>query len=87
MIGKYKILNNQVYKLDSFSLVPIRFDDRIDIMNWRNEQIYHLRQSEPLTIDDQENYFENVISGLFKKLKPSQMLFSLLENYTMSFPY
>ncbi len=80
MIGNYKILNNQVYKLGSFSLVPIRFDDRADIMDWRNEQIYHLRQTEPLTTNDQENYFDNIVTSLFKKLKPDQMLFSLLEN-------
>lgn len=77
---KYKILNNQIYKLRSFSLVPIRYKDRLDIMKWRNDQIYHLRQSEPLTIDDQENYFTNIISNLFKQDKPNQILFSFLEN-------
>ena len=45
----YKILNNQIFKNGIYSIVPIRFEDRIDIMNWRNEQILHLRQKEPLT--------------------------------------
>ena len=31
-----------------FSIVPIRMEDRYDIMKWRNEQIYHLRQNKPL---------------------------------------
>ena len=79
-MSKYKILNNKIYNSGSFSLVPIRFEDRLDIMNWRNEQIYHLRQSKLLKIDDQENYFTNVISNLFKQVKPNQILFSFLED-------
>ena len=45
----YKVLNKQVFKSGVFSIVPIRFEDRIDIMKWRNEQMYHLRQDKPLT--------------------------------------
>jgi RimJ/RimL family protein N-acetyltransferase len=61
-------------------MVPIRTEDRVRIMNWRNEQLYHLRQQEPLSINDQDNYFANVISKLFEKEKPEQILFSFLEN-------
>jgi RimJ/RimL family protein N-acetyltransferase len=46
----------------------------------RNEQIYHLRQSEELTIELQEIYFTNVISSLFDQERPNQILFSLLED-------
>ena len=76
----YKILNKQVYKEGIYSLVPIRLEDRFDIMKWRNEQIYHLRQNEPLTIEDQNRYFDTVIRKLFEQDKPSQLLFSFLEN-------
>ncbi len=79
-MNKYKVLNNQVYSSGSFSLVPIRFEDRLDIMNWRNEQLYHLRQLELLKPNDQEIYFEKVISLLFNQEKPSQILFSFLED-------
>jgi RimJ/RimL family protein N-acetyltransferase len=48
-------------------------------MQWRNEQIYHLRQNKPLTRKDQDNYFENVISKLFEQEHPNQILFSYLE--------
>ena len=41
--------------------MPIRYEDRMDIMEWRNEQIYHLRQKNPLTKVDQESYFKQVI--------------------------
>jgi RimJ/RimL family protein N-acetyltransferase len=76
----YKVLNNQVYKSGAFSLVPIRFEDKLDIMKWRNEQIYHLRQDKPLTIENQEIYFNTVISKLFDQKQPNQILFSMLEN-------
>lgn len=49
-------------------------------MKWRNEQIYHLRQATPLTQEAQEAYFENVVAKLFDQEKPSQILFSFLED-------
>lgn len=76
----YKALNKQTFRQGRFSLVPIRFEDRYDIMKWRNEQIYHLRQSRPLTVEDQDTYFNNVIVNLFDLEEPNQILFSFLEN-------
>ena len=76
----YKALNKQVYSEGIYSIVPIRFEDRMDIMNWRNEQIYHLRQLEPLTKEQQENYFATTVAGLFAQEKPNQLLFSFFEN-------
>ena len=61
-------------------MVPIRNEDRYLIMKWRNEQMYHLRQSSILTFKDQDLYFQNVVSKLFEKAKPDQILFSFLEN-------
>ena len=48
-------------------------------MKWRNEQIYHLRQAKPLTKEDQENYFNTIVSKLFDETSPKQLLFSFLE--------
>ncbi|MBK8827806.1 MAG: GNAT family N-acetyltransferase, partial [Saprospiraceae bacterium] len=48
-------------------------------MKWRNEQMYHLRQSKLLTVDDQERYFTNVVAHLFDKEQPDQILFSYIE--------
>ena len=76
----YKVLNKQVFKSGIYSIVPIRFEDRVDIMNWRNEQIYHLRQAKPLTLERQDDYFNTVISNLFNLDQPSQILFSYLKN-------
>jgi RimJ/RimL family protein N-acetyltransferase len=76
----YKSLVNSVFQENTFSLVPIRDEDKYVILEMRNEQMYHLRQAKPLTIKDQEDYFENVVSKLFEAEKPNQLLFSFLKN-------
>lgn len=76
----YKALSKQIFVSGRYSLVPIRFEDRYDIMKWRNEQIYHLRQAKPLTKEDQDAYFENVVAKLFDQEQPNQILFSFLED-------
>ena len=78
-MNQYRVLKSQIFKKGNFSIVPIRLEDRFDIMEWRNEQIYHLRQSKPLTKEDQENYYNNVVSKLFNETAPKQLLFSFLE--------
>ena len=76
----YKCLSKQEYTDGLFKLVPIRDEDKLLILKMRNEQIYHLRQTEELTIELQETYFANIISSLFDQERPSQLLFSLLED-------
>jgi RimJ/RimL family protein N-acetyltransferase len=78
-MGIYKALNKQVFTSGDYSLVPIRMEDRYDIMKWRNEQLYHLRQSTPLTKHDQDRYFNTVVQELFIKERPEQLIFSYLE--------
>jgi RimJ/RimL family protein N-acetyltransferase len=77
---KYKALQIQSYVQNSCRILPIRYEDRFDIMIWRNQQLFHLRQEKPLTKTDQENYFSNVVSQLFDQIHPTQILFSYLEN-------
>ena len=69
-----------MYAVGEYQIVPIRLKDRHEIMNWRNEQIYHLRQREPLTKEKQDNYFEQVVNKLFDQVEPNQILFSFLKN-------
>lgn len=76
----YKCLNTQEFVKGRYKIVPIRLKDRFTIMVWRNEQLYHLRQKHPLTVEDQENYFSNVVSKIFDEDQPNQILFSFLEN-------
>lgn len=80
MKSSYKCLRQQVQHFGRFELVPIRYEDRFAIMKWRNEQIYHLRQAHPLTEDDQQRYFDNVVAKLYDNPQPDQILFSYLEN-------
>lgn len=76
----YKALNQQIFTSGEYKLVPIRHEDRYDIMQWRNEQMYHLRQSEPLTKEKQDWYFHQVVTQLFDQDRPSQILFSFLKD-------
>jgi hypothetical protein len=78
-MNSYKALNKQIFTEGDYSLVPIRIEDRMDIMKWRNDQIYHLRQVKPLTAADQDNYFKNVVLKLFDQEQPEQILFSFLK--------
>ena len=75
---EYICLKNQSYEHNEFSIVPIRYEDRLEIMKWRNDQIYHLRQDQPLTEKEQNVYFQNTVVNLFKKKNPNQILFSFL---------
>lgn len=81
-MGVYKCLSRQVFKLNQYRIEPIRNIDMFKIMSWRNEQIYHLRQNEKLTIKSQKFYFDNIITKLFLVDKPEQVLFSYIENET-----
>lgn len=76
----YKALNKNEFQQNEFSIVPIRDKDKFDIMNWRNDQIFHLRQKEKLNKNSQEKYFKETVSNLFKINFPSQILFSFLKN-------
>jgi RimJ/RimL family protein N-acetyltransferase len=76
----YKALKNQSFRIGEYEIVPIRYEDRFLIMKWRNEQIYHLRQSSPLKPTDQDYYFNNVVNKLFTQIQPDQILFSYLYN-------
>ncbi len=80
MENHYKCLSKQCFELGEFSLIPIREEDSLLIMKWRNEQIYHLRQAKLLTEIDQKHYFDTVVSKLFEQHKPNQILFSFLKN-------
>ena len=79
-MNTYKVLNNQIVSRENFSLVPLRFEDKNIIMNWRNEQLYHFRQNKPLTKEDQNKYFNDVIAKIFDEIKPNQILFSFLDD-------
>jgi RimJ/RimL family protein N-acetyltransferase len=78
-MNKYKCLPVSEFSSGSYKLTSLRNEDRYEIMNWRNEQITILRQKKPLTKEDQDKYFNDVISTLFQVENPKQILFSFLK--------
>ena len=78
--GKYSCLEQQVFTASNIKLVPIRYRDRYKIMKWRNEQIFHLRQSSPLVKEGQDVYFNDILSKQLSYSNPPQILFSILKN-------
>lgn len=75
----YKILTTQSFSNEEYSIVPIREEDKFEILKWRNEQMFHLRQAKKITEEDQNNYFKNVVADLFNQERPRQILFSYLK--------
>lgn len=76
----YKCLSNrQKYQDNEITMLPIRDCDKYDIMEWRNQQIYHLRQDKKLTKHMQESYFKNNVTPSFYEENPDQILFSVLK--------
>ena len=73
-------LKHNSAQIGEYKLVPIRYQDRFDIMKWRNEQMFHLRQMEPLNEQVQESYFTDTVAKLFVQDKPTQYLFSYMKN-------
>ncbi len=77
---RYKLLSKEIFASDNYSIVPIRDIDKYKILDWRNEQMYHLRQSASLSKEDQNLYFSTTIASLFEQDFPEQLLFSFLRD-------
>jgi RimJ/RimL family protein N-acetyltransferase len=75
----YKILRNNGFAFKGYRLLPVRYEDRYHIMNWRNAQLKILRQENLLTEEQQDNYFKNVVNKLFEQDRPLQIIFSFLQ--------
>lgn len=78
----FKCLSKNRFKFGSFEIKPIKYEDRIAIRQWRNEQMYHLRQKSELSAADQDHYFKTVVSDLFDQINPTQILFSFYKDNT-----
>ena len=64
----------------NYSLRPIDWSDRESIRQWRNAQIEVLRQIDPLTVEDQDGYFSDVVLPQFEQQFPPQFMFAFLKN-------
>lgn len=77
----YKCLaNSQISDQDGYQLIVTRKEDMENIRSWRNAQLDILRQQQPLTREEQENYFQSILLPSFEQQHPRQILFSFLHN-------
>lgn len=77
----YRCLKKQSFQgTNGYSLVTIREEDIELIRQWRNAQIDILRQKTPLSSEQQQQYYNNVIFPSMQQDHPSQILFSFLQN-------
>lgn len=72
----YKCLDDQQWQIGDYTLSVIRDEDKHSILKWRNEQLDILRQNRPLSQNEQELYFREVVAKLFTETNPEQLLFS-----------
>ena len=63
-----------------YQLRPIHWNDRDAIREWRNAQIDVLRQQNPLSATDQDDYFSNLVLPQLAQEEPKQILFAFLED-------
>jgi RimJ/RimL family protein N-acetyltransferase len=60
-----------------YALRPLRWDDREPIRQWRNDQIEVLRQDRPLSADEQDHYYLDVIAPQMAAERPPQILVAM----------
>lgn len=75
----YSCLKQTQFIDGEFSLRPLIQEDLEPIRQWRNEQISVLRQTRPLTKEDQANYWNHVLVPSFTHSHPDQILFAFLK--------
>ncbi|MNW45221.1 carbamoyl phosphate synthase-like protein [compost metagenome] len=76
----YIHLNQRSYAVGPYKITTIRREDMLAIKQWRNEQIDVLRQSKPLTDEEQLRYYTEVVEPSFTDEKTRIMLFSYFWN-------
>jgi len=69
-MASYNCLHKQEITTGEYTIVPIRYEDRLAIMKWRNEQMYHLRQENILTENDQHTFKIPFFHPTKKRLPP-----------------
>ena len=61
----YPKISGEYQEIEGYRLIPIRMEDRESIRIWRNEQMFHLRQKQALSEDDQIFIFLCARGGMF----------------------
>lgn len=76
---KYKVLPENFFALEDYSILPYREEDIFKVKNWRNDQMKILRQDKILSDDDQEKYYNLVVKNSFSQDAPKIILFTFLQ--------
>ena len=72
----YKILKQNKYTINNYSLCPVLKEDIEKIRNWRNQQIKVLRQDKPISYNEQIHYYESNVWSEYHQDYPNQILLS-----------
>lgn len=84
--NKFTCLKKQIFTIDNYLLIPIREIDIQNIRKWRNDQMDVLRQENPITKNEQIQYYNNVIKNSFLEKMPDMVLFSfMLDNLCIGY--
>lgn len=75
---RYVCLRRERYESGPLAVIPVREADMELIRVWRNEQMRVLRQSQPLSPEDQRRYFRDVVLPTFEQPQPPMLLFTYL---------
>ena len=70
----YNLLHGRSWSLDDYAIESIRLEDAEPVRNWRNQQMNALRQSQPLSFDQQNDYFKKEVFPEFDLPHPSKIL-------------
>jgi len=73
-MGGYNLLHGRSWSLDGYAIESIRFEDAEQVRNWRNQQMDALRQSQALSVEQQNEYFKKEVLPEFELPHPSKIL-------------
>lgn len=73
-----KIDIEELHDSEGFSLIPLRESDMEEIRKWRNSQLAILRQNQPISQEEQAQYYKKVVAPSLLEERPKQLLFSYL---------
>ena len=77
---KYKCLKEKTFKNGKYTIKAVLPEHIEKIRQWRNEQMDVLRQSKPISKEEQIVYYEKHIWSELKYDEPKQILLSFLSN-------
>ena len=76
----YKCLSRKIYQVSDYTLEAVQSAHIEKIRIWRNEQMDVLRQSSPISKEEQIHYYENQVWREMDKNHPDKILLSIMAN-------